>query len=175
MSLLDLFRPRLSLAAIFELDLAGLRERGIRGILLDLDNTLVPYGSPAAPPEVHTWVGRAKEAGFRLALVTNNRRRRTRDLAAALEIPIASGWAKPSPSMFRRAMDLMGTTPAATALVGDQLLTDILGGNRLGLYTILVAPLGGRDFLTTRWINRSVERILLRLLRLPVPRGDAAP
>jgi hypothetical protein len=63
-------------------------------------------------------------------------------------------------------MAMMGTTPAQTAMIGDQLLTDILGGNRLGLYTILVTPIGTQEFPTTRLINRVIERLLLRLLGL---------
>lgn len=173
-SVLDLFRPRLWLAAITDVDPEQLRARGIRGIVLDFDNTLVPYGSKTVPEEIRGWVQRVRAAGFPLVLVTNNRTRRTRELAESLTVPIAPGWAKPTTSMFRRAMEMMGTTPAQTALVGDQLLTDILGGNRLGLFTILVTPLEGREFPTTRLINRTIERLLLRLLRLSRPARHAA-
>ncbi len=174
-SVLDLFRPRLWLPAITDVDPEHLQARGIRAIVLDLDNTLVPYGSRAVPGEIRGWVQRVRAAGFPLVLVTNNRRQRARELAASLAVPIAPGWAKPTTSMFRRAMAMMGTVPAQTALVGDQLLTDILGGNLLGLFTILVLPLEGREFPTTRWINRTIERVLLRLLRLPGPPRRTAP
>ncbi len=174
-SVLDLFRPRLWLAAITDVDPEQLRARGVRGIVLDLDNTLVPYGSMAVPDEVRGWVQGVRAAGFPLVLVTNNRTRRTRDLAESLALPIAPGWAKPTTSMFRRAMEMMGTIPAQTALVGDQLLTDILGGNRLGLFTILVTRLEGREFPTTRLINRTIERVLLRLLRLRGPARRVMP
>ena len=174
MSGLDLFRPRLWLASIFDLDLAPLWAQGILGIVLDLDNTLVPYGSAVLPEAVPAWVQRVKRAGCRLVLVTNNRSRRAHALAERLEVPIAPGWIKPTASMFRRAMEMMGTTTTETALIGDQLLTDILGGNRLGLYTILVVPLAQREFLTTRLVNRTIERWLLRLLRLPGPARRAA-
>ncbi len=169
MKLRDLLRPRLWLPSITHVDVTRLRARGIRCILLDLDNTLVPYGAAAPPEEVLAWVERAKAAGMPMVLVTNNRSPRSRALAESLGLPIAQGWVKPSASMFRRAMETMGTTPDQTALVGDQLLTDILGGNRLGLFTILVEPLEGRDFPTTRWINRTVERLVVRLLRLSGP------
>lgn len=172
----DLLRPRLRLHSITDIDVAWLRAQGIRGMVLDLDNTLVPYGAAAPPEEVRIWVERAQEAGFPMVLVTNNRSRRSRALAERLGLPIAQGWAKPSSSMFRRAMEMMGTTPLQTALAGDQLFTDILGGNRLGLFTILVKPLGAREFPTTRWINRTVERVVLWLLRLcDPPRPPRAP
>lgn len=165
--MLELFRPRLVAPALAALDPGLLRAQGIRGVVIDLDNTLVAYGSADPPEEAWRWVRRAREAGLRLALVTNNRTRRTRTLAGALGIPLASGWVKPSTSGLRRALAMMTTTPGETALVGDQLLTDILAGNRLGLYTILVRPIGRREFPTTRLINRTIERVLLRLLRLP--------
>ncbi len=160
----DLFRPHLRLRSTFDVDLAHLRGMGIRGIIVDLDNTLVPYGGRTAPAAARDWVRRARAAGFALVLVSNNRTRRARTLAAELTVPMAPGWMKPSTSMFRRALTMMDTTPAQTALIGDQLLTDILGGNRLGLYTILVAPLGDREFITTRLINRAAERLFLRAL-----------
>ncbi|MDR7473582.1 MAG: YqeG family HAD IIIA-type phosphatase [Armatimonadota bacterium] len=176
MRLRDLLRPRLWLPSITDVDVTCLRVRGIRGIVLDLDNTLVPYGAADPPAEVCAWVARAQAAGFPMVLVTNNRSPRSRALAERLGLPIAPGWAKPASSMFRRAMEMMGTTPHQTALVGDQLLTDILGGNRLGLFTILVEPLGRRDFPATRWINRTVERMVLRLLRLSgPPRSPRSP
>ncbi len=173
MRLRHLLRPRLWLPAITDVDVARLRAQGIRGIVLDLDNTLVPYSATAPPEEVRAWVARAQAAGFPMVLVTNNRSLRSRALAERLGLPIAQGWAKPAASMFRRAMEMMGTTPPQTALVGDQLLTDILGGNRLGLFTILVNPLGPQEFPTTRWINRTVERLILRLLRLSGPSRPA--
>lgn len=174
MRVLEWFRPRLWLASIQDLDLTALRMQGIRGIALDLDNTLVPYGSAAAPEEIRRWVGAAKAAGFALALVTNNRTRRARRHAADLDVPLASGWVKPATSMLRHALALMKTTAPQTALVGDQLVTDILAGNRLGLYTVLVFPLGTRESPTTRLLNRTVERCLFRLLRLSPPAGVAA-
>lgn len=171
MRVLELFRPRLVAPSLASLDPLHLFERGIRGVVIDLDNTLVPYGGAAPTEEAARWVSAARAAGLRLALVTNNWTRRTRALAASLALPVAAGRMKPSTSGLRRALVMMATTPATTALVGDQLLTDILAGNRLGLYTILVRPIGSREFPTTRLINRTIERVLVRLLRLPVTPG----
>lgn len=169
MSLLELLRPRLYLVSIFDLDLEALGTLGIRGIILDLDNTLLPYGSQAVTEEVRQWLRQVQEAGFAVSLVTNTWSRRRRTLAQTLGIPVAPGWVKPAASMFRRAMAMMGTAPRQTAMIGDQLLTDILGGNRLGLYTILVTPIGGREFPGTRFITRAIERFLLRLLKVDAP------
>jgi HAD superfamily phosphatase (TIGR01668 family) len=118
------------------------------------------------PGAVLEWVKRVRAAGFQTALVTNNRSRRVRTLAAAMDIPVAQGRFKPSRSMLRRAMAIMGTTAEETALLGDQLLTDIFAGNRLGLYTILVTPIAVREFPATRLV-RMLERFLIRRLQIP--------
>lgn len=167
MRALALFRPRLRVASILDVNPATLRAGGIRGIVLDLDNTLLPYGSREVPSQALQWVREVRGAGLEAVLVTNNRSRRARGIAEAMEIPIASGWAKPSRSMLRRAMALMGTMPEETAVIGDQLLTDILAGNRCGCYTILVTPIGKQEFPATRLVSRVIEGLLLRLLRVP--------
>lgn len=171
MKALEVFRPRRVARALPDLDPGALYRQGIRGLVVDVDNTLVPYGSAAPTEDARRWIAGAKAAGLRLVLVTNNRTRRARALAESLDLPVAAGLMKPSTSGLRRALAMMETTPRETALVGDQLLTDILAGNRLGLFTILVAPVGRREFPTTRLINRTIERLLRRLLRLPAASG----
>ncbi|MDQ7828664.1 MAG: YqeG family HAD IIIA-type phosphatase [Armatimonadota bacterium] len=167
MRLLDLFRPRLRRRSVFDIDLEALRAQGIRGLILDLDNTLLPHGSREVTDAVLVWMRRVREAGLGAVLVTNSRARRVTTVAERLGIPVARGFIKPAVSMLRQAMALMGTGPAETAMIGDQLLTDMLAGNRLGLYTILVTPLSPRELPTTRYLSRRVERWLLRLLDLP--------
>lgn len=133
-----------------------LLRRGIRGVVFDLDNTLVPYGSCHVPEDVHEWLERFRACGLRGAVVSNALPWRVRGLAQRLGWPAVAGWPKPSPARLRRAMTVLGTTPGTTALVGDQLFTDIWPGNRLGLFTILVEPLDRREFPTTR-ISRWLE------------------
>ncbi len=165
--MLEVFRPRRLAAAVTEIDPTSLRALGIHGLVVDVDNTLVPYGSRAPTEGARRWVSAARAAGLSVVLVTNNRTRRIRALAESLDLPVASGLMKPSTAGLRRALEMMKLRPEQTALVGDQLLTDILAGNRLGLFTILVRPMGRREFPTTRLVNRTVERVLWRLLRLP--------
>ncbi|MGH2425704.1 MAG: YqeG family HAD IIIA-type phosphatase, partial [bacterium] len=94
-------------------------------------------------------------------IVSNNFAGRVRTLAEHLHVPVVIGAVKPTPWAFRKAMKVMGTTPRETALVGDQLFTDILGGNLLGLRTILVDPLSAREFPTTMLVRR-IERLVRR-------------
>ncbi len=154
-------RPAAQVPTVFDIDLIALRTRGIRGIILDLDNTIVPWGAREASPELVRWISGAHAAGFRLCIVSNNVGGRVTRIAAMLGLPVVTGALKPRRKALRRALSVMGTTPEETALVGDQLLTDILGGNRLGVHTILVRPQARREFLGTR-VARMVERVLLR-------------
>lgn len=102
---------------------------------------------------------------MRSCIVSNNFSLRVRRIGALLGIPVV-GWAlKPVPIGFWRAMAIMGTDRATTALVGDQLFTDVLGGNLLGLRTILVDPLSPHEFPTTRLVRRIEGLIRARIMR----------
>jgi uncharacterized protein len=156
-------RPVSTSESIYEIDLSALRAQGIRGMILDLDNTIVPWGERQAPQELVRWIGDAHAMGLRLCIVSNNWGRRVDRLAAAIGLPCVPGALKPRRAAFRRALHLMGTTPESTVLIGDQLFTDILGGNRLGLYTILVHPQSRREFVLTRFVRffeRAVRGVL---------------
>ncbi|HLA24551.1 MAG TPA: YqeG family HAD IIIA-type phosphatase [bacterium] len=157
--ILRLITPSRVAATLAGLDPAELAAAGIRGVILDLDNTLLPWGSSTPPPEVQAWVQRLRAAGVAGCIVSNNFSLRVRRVGAMLGIPVV-GWAlKPVPIGFWRAMAIMGTRPATTALIGDQLFTDVLGGNLLGVYTILVEPLSQDEFPTTRLVRR-IERLI---------------
>jgi HAD superfamily phosphatase (TIGR01668 family) len=155
-----LLRPASQVESIYEIDLGALDARGICGLILDLDNTIVPWGAWCAAPELAPWIAAARELGFGLCIVSNNSGARVRHLADALGLPAVTSALKPRRRALRRALRLLGTTPETTALIGDQVFTDILGGNRLGLHTILVRPQGSREFPATR-LARLAERLVL--------------
>jgi HAD superfamily phosphatase (TIGR01668 family) len=159
-------RPSSEVEAVYDIDPLALRALGIKGLILDLDNTIVPWGVRTVSPQLPRWIAAARDANLRLCIVSNNMGSRVTGIAAALGLPLVWGALKPRRRALRRALALMGTTPEATALVGDQLFTDILGGNRLGLHTILVRPQGGREFVGTRLV-----RVAERLLRARRPAG----
>jgi HAD superfamily phosphatase (TIGR01668 family) len=151
--------PDRAVPAVTDIDIEGLAASGIRGVIMDLDNTIVTWNAAAPEPDVAAWIGRLKAAGVRASIVSNNLGGRARAIAAALGVPAVVGAIKPTPWALRRAMALMQTTPATTALIGDQLFTDVLGGNLLGLQTILVEPLSRDEFPTTK-IVRALERTI---------------
>jgi HAD superfamily phosphatase (TIGR01668 family) len=152
-------RPDAEAASIYAVDPAALRARGIRGVILDLDNTIVPWGAWDVPSALGPWIAAARAAELRLCIVSNNGGARVAHVAAALDLPAVTGACKPLRRALRRALGLMGTPAEATALIGDQLFTDVLGGNRLGLHTILVHPQSAREFPLTR-LTRLAERLL---------------
>ena len=145
---------------------AMLHARGVRGLIVDLDNTLTHWNAPGCAPEVAAWLDDLRQSGIAVCIVSNNGAERVRAFCASLSEPVP--WIaqarKPRRSAYRRAMALLGLSYPAVAVVGDQVFTDVFGGNRAGLLTILVSPLGRREFAATRLV-RIVEGLWLRRLR----------
>ena len=119
-----------------------LRERGITLLLADLDNTLVPYRTPEPTQELKAWRKELEAGGVELFLLSNSRKpNRPGRFAGALGIPFIGHAGKPGRKGYQAAMERMGRTPEQTAIVGDQIFTDILGGKRSGITTLLVRPI----------------------------------
>jgi HAD superfamily phosphatase (TIGR01668 family) len=142
-----------------EVPLERLAALGIRGIVVDLDNTVCAYHQPELAPGVAEWVDRARAHGFALVLVSNNFSERVASVGAQLGIPVVPNALKPLPFAFLRALRLLGTPRRATVVIGDQLFTDVLGAKVLGLRTILTRPLVEHDFPLTR-VLRFLERTI---------------
>ena len=169
--LLERFRPKLRASCVTEIDTAALRDQGFEGLLLDLDSTLLPWMDPNLPEPSKLWIEAAKQAGMKPCLVSNTHYpRRLNRLAGELGIPAVAHALKPRAHGFEKAAALIGCELERAVVVGDQLLTDIWGGNRVGAYTILVNPMHPREFVGTR-VSRLVERVIFRLLGLPSRQG----
>ncbi|MEW6172716.1 MAG: YqeG family HAD IIIA-type phosphatase [Bacillota bacterium] len=162
--MLKLLRPKLYLDSLFDIRADMLTDLGIKALILDLDNTLVVRGEERVEPQVTEWLQELKERGFKLCIVSNNSRGKGGKLARALGLPGVFRAVKPRGKPFRKALGILGEKPSSTAMVGDQLFTDVLGGNRMGLYTIMISSLGGPDFILTRLVIRKVEKIVLSWL-----------
>lgn len=162
MSPLDILRPTRYVAHIELIDLEELQRQGIRCILFDRDNTVVPRDTHVAPPEVMAWLERARELGMGTYMVSNNwHADRVQKSAAELGCEGISHAVKPLPFNIRRALAHMGTPPEQAVLVGDQVFTDVLGGNLSGLTTILVRPQCDKDIFgqqIIRWVEGFVNR-----------------
>jgi len=158
--------PKLWVRSVYDIDLEELNRMGIRGILADLDNTLVGAKEAAATPELGAWLTDVRSSGLKVAVISNNAERRVRAFAEPLQLPFVSRARKPLGGSFVKALAMLELRPEEAAIVGDQMMTDVLGGNRLGLYTILVDPIARTDEgWMTRHVNRNLERAFLRRLR----------
>lgn len=162
--MLERLRPHQVARRLVEVNCDEFVARGVRGVILDLDNTLTAWRSVTISPDVERWIGRLRGAGLLACVVSNAATAaRVRPVADRLGLPWVTRAAKPFAHGFVRGMRLMGTDPATTAVVGDQVFTDILGGNTLGLFTILVEPVSTREALVTKLLQRPLERLIGRL------------
>lgn len=159
-----LLRPTFRARSLAELDPAALKSQGVKGLLIDVDNTLVPWGTSVISAAAYRWVQRARAEGMGVCLMSNSAgSRRVKVLAKRLGVPCVYRAAKPRARPYLCGMQQLGLSRGHVAVVGDQVFTDTLGGNRLGLHTILVSPLSPRDFPATK-IVRLAERWVLRWL-----------
>ncbi|MFD0871472.1 YqeG family HAD IIIA-type phosphatase [Paenibacillus residui] len=157
--------PRRQVNSIYDLALDELWNEGIRGIITDLDNTLVGARVPLATPELVKWLDYLQSLGFKVVIVSNNNETRVSTFAKPLNVPYIHNACKPSVQSFSKAMEWMGLKPEQIAVLGDQMLTDVLGGNRMGLYTILVQPISLVDEGFFTRINRRLEKAARALMK----------
>jgi HAD superfamily phosphatase (TIGR01668 family) len=159
---LDILRPDRYVSRIEQIDLDELKRQGIRCILFDRDNTVVPRTSKVAPPEVLAWFERAQSMGIECYMVSNNfHRDRVMRSASELGVDGVHAALKPFPSAFRRAFVASGVPAEQTVMIGDQVFTDVLGGNLAGAQTILVRPQCDVDLFgmaPIRWLEDQVNK-----------------
>ncbi len=117
------------------------RSEPIRALVLDVDRTLLPRRQASLPPSAEHWLRKARER-LPIHLLSNNpSRRRIGAVAQQLELPYTTSAGKPRRGALRRVLAELNLPPAQVALVGDRLFTDVIAGNRLGLFTVLVRPI----------------------------------
>jgi len=169
--MLDNCRPDIIVSRMEDLDQDDLWDRGIRGIVLDLDNTLCFWGGTEVSPGRRAWVERAKER-FAVCILSNTyKSRRLRRVGEDLGLPALARWGlgrKPYRGGFRAALKLTGTRPEETVMIGDQVFADVLGGNRYGMLTVWVPKISAHEFISTRLV-RGLERFVLRRLGCAIP------
>ncbi len=161
---MPILTPGYRFARVAQISPEALRRAGIRGILLDVDNTLSPHNAPDPLPDAVQWLHALADAGISAVIVSNNREPRVAPFADRLGLPYVSRGAKPLPVGFRRAQRMLGLPRTALAVVGDQLFTDVLGGNLAGMTTLLVDPIQPEHGWFFR-LKRALERPLLRGVR----------
>ena len=138
--------PDLMRESVYELSPRMFTERGIRLLLLDVDNTLAPYTVHEAPEALCAWVREMLRGGLELYILSNNKGDRPEKFAAALGLPYRKHSRKPFTRTAREIMAERGRSPAQTALIGDQVYTDVLCAKRCGAYCVLVKPIEFNHF-----------------------------
>ena len=155
------FYPDRRYHRITDIDPAALSQEGIQGIILDVDNTLTTHNNPRPADGVISWLDQARACGLRLIILSNNRPQRVEPFARMLGLEFEANGKKPMAGGFLRACAHMGTVPEATAAIGDQIFTDVMGARRAGVLCLMAARIEPEPGWFFR-LKRRLERPLLR-------------
>ncbi len=153
------FYPNEYRDSTYELDFKKYYEMGYRGILFDIDNTLVEHGLPATDRAVKLFE-KLREIGFKTCLISNNQEPRVKPFAELVKSDYIYNAHKPSTKNYVKAMEIMGTDISNSMFVGDQLFTDVYGANRAKMYTVLVKPIHPKEEIQIV-LKRKLEKIVL--------------
>ena len=161
--MIERFCPDLYVDKLTTITPCHLKNHELSGLILDLDNTLVAWDSDSPPEEVLSWISEMKDHDIELCILSNSLGKRVQHISRQFKLPFVSKAVKRRKKSFLQAIKVLGLSHNQVGVIGDQLLTDIWGGNRLGLYTILIVPRSTSDFITTR-VVRFLERFILKRL-----------
>lgn len=159
MGLLERFYPDEYLDSAYEIDFEALYNKGYRGVIFDIDNTLVPHGAPADKRSVALF-NRLRKIGYKSLLLSNNKEPRVKMFNDRVHSRYIYKAGKPSTKNYFKAMELMGTSPETTMFVGDQLFTDVWGAKNAGIRTWLVKPIHPKEEIQII-LKRRLEWIVL--------------
>lgn len=154
-----MFWPDEYVASTYVIPFEKLYEEGYRGLVFDIDNTLVPHGAPADGRAKKLFV-RLKEIGFKCCLISNNQEPRVKMFNEEIQVDYVYDAHKPSTKNYKKAMEIMGTDLSDTIFIGDQLFTDVYGAKRTGMRNILVKPIHPKEEIQIV-LKRYLEKIIL--------------
>lgn len=154
-------KPSETAGCFYSYDFDAAAARGLKGLILDIDNTLVPHDAPA-DERCRNCLEDLKRKGLKMVVLSNNSEARAGSFASAAGISCLSNAGKPSPKGYRRALEILGLRKEEVLCVGDQLLTDIWGANNAGLRSLLVEPLDKTT--DTAWIK--LKRVIEKPIKL---------
>ena len=160
---MKLLKPRIWVDQLHQIPLKELKTVGIKSLIIDIDNTLVAWDDDTPSRESVQWIEEAKAENFNIMLVSNNSHERVHRMQAFFHCRGLARAKKPTGIGLKKAMRVMKTRPWETAIIGDQIFTDVLGGNRIGLYTILVTPMKSKEFWWTTMVRHAEKRVLKRI------------
>lgn len=155
--------PKEESESVYILDYEGLYEKGYRGIIFDIDNTLVEHGAPATK-EAIALVDKLRRMGFSVCFLSNNDEPRVSKFCKPMDAAYIYKAGKPKCKGYEAAMKITGTTKEQTISIGDQIFTDMWGANRAGIHTILVKPIGKKEEIQIV-LKRYLEKVVLYFYR----------
>ncbi|WP_010252554.1 YqeG family HAD IIIA-type phosphatase [Acetivibrio cellulolyticus] len=158
--MIEKFYPRLKIDKVQDIELNMLTKNKIKGLILDIDNTLVPEHVAEADKNAVEWIAKVKNAGFKVCIVSNASEKRVVKFNEKLQVNAIHKASKPGSRAFMKAARLMDIKAEETAVIGDQIFTDIFGGNRVNMFTILVKPIDKREVIYVR-AKRIAEKYVL--------------
>ena len=161
--MLEWFKPTWMVNSIYSITPEQLHKNNIKAVLTDLDNTLIAWNNPEATKESIEWIRMMKEADIPIVILSNNSGDRVKIVAEYLELDYIHRSLKPSRRAFRSAQEKLNLPAEELLMVGDQIITDVLGANRFGVRSVLVKPLLESDAWNTK-INRFFELRVMDLL-----------
>jgi HAD superfamily phosphatase (TIGR01668 family) len=161
---MEKYIPDVYQKSIYTIDYSKLTDRGIKCLLFDLDNTLVPASIKVSNKKIKSLFKELKEKGFDIYIFSNSPKSRVKVFADELQVKYYASATKPLKRKFVKLLYENDYNESEVAIIGDQILTDVLGGNLVGITTILVNPISQKDFFLTNF-TRIIERKIIKKLR----------
>ena len=160
---MGIMRPKLYYKSVFEINYSLLKEKNIKVLIFDLDNTIVLTSEDEPSDKIKDLFSKLNNE-FKVFIASNNHKERVRSIGKALGVHAFYLVKKPSKKIKKLLLQKCTVAMNEVVIIGDQVVTDIFMGNRLGAYTVLVDPMG-KDLKRT-FLNRTMERIILKIIRL---------
>ncbi|MBR3163016.1 MAG: YqeG family HAD IIIA-type phosphatase [Clostridia bacterium] len=163
--------PRADFKKVSDISIEFLKENNIQALILDVDNTLIDYYKNLSEETIN-WAKKIKEENVKLYILSNsNKKNKVENVAKTLEIPYKFFAKKPLKTGFIKIQEELKLEPERIATVGDQLFTDIIGGNRCKMFTILVEPINKKDIWITMW-KRPIEEFIIKKYKKAKAKGE---
>lgn len=162
--MIEKFKPDMYKKSIYDIDYKKLKKMGIKCLLFDLDNTLAPSDMEKPSRKTKDFIEKLKDMDFKIIIFSNACKNRIRPFKSKLEVDCAASARKPSKKKYKKVLAQYKYAENEVAMIGDQIMTDVFGGNKVGILTILVDPIKPKELFFTK-INRFLEKRIMRKLK----------
>lgn len=160
---MEKYIPDIYIKSVYKIDYDKLKERGIKCILFDLDNTLAPLSMKRPGKKIKDLFNKLKSMGFKIIIFSNSGKKRLKPFKSELEVDCAYSCRKPSRTKFDIILKDYKFSVSEVVIIGDNIITDILGGNKVGITTVLVNPISSKDRIITKFVRLYEKYIIAKL------------